>query len=467
MVFSKAAPFVTSFIEELNKSIEAGKPGQGLSKIQKGWLSFCIMGVIVTNSVCWARFERAGLGGYSMAALCWVFRHAKIPWDLLLQSSVGVILNGFGITDGSLLLDDTDKRRSKSTRRIGHVHKIKDKATGGFVMGQEIVFLVLATAKITFPVGFAFYMPDPALSKWYRQKKQLAKGGMGPLARKPAPNKNYPNKQEIALRLLREFKKNHPKIRVRCVVADALYGSKHFVGAASKIFDGVQVISQLKSDQNVRFKNKTMTVETFFSTYAAVTETIPIRGGEPVGAIVASARLHVCAHGVKRFVIAIKYEGEEQYRYIVASDLSWRTQDILGAQSLRWLVEVFHEDWKQYEGWEKLTKQQGEEGSSNSLILSLLTDHCLLLHPEQTTRIENNLPACTVGSLQARVRVDSLLDLIQELLASENPNERLSQLSEKVKELHQLQPSKKHMIGRDLGRLDPSPSLKYKAEKAA
>jgi len=170
---------------------------------------------------------------------------------------------------------------------------------------------------------------------------------------------------------------------------------------------------------------------------------------------------------VKRFVIAIKYEGEEQYRYLVASDLSWSTTDILKAQSLRWLVEVFHEDWKQNEGWGQLTKQQGEEGSSKSLILSLLTDHCLLLHPEQTARIENKLPACTVGSLQARVRVDSLFALIQELLASENPTKMLSQLSQKVKELHQLQPSKKHMIGRDLGRLESSPSLKYKAAKAA
>lgn len=467
MVFSKAAPFVTSFIEELNKSIEACKPGQGLSKIQKGWLSFCIMGVIVTNSVCWARFERAGLGGYSMAALCWVFRHAKIPWELLLYRSVRVIMARYGITEGSLLIDDTDKRRSKSTRRISHVHKIKDKETGGFVKGQEIVFLVLATPKITFPVGFAFYMPDPALSSWYRQKKQLAKGGMGPLARKPAPNENYPTKQQIGIRLLSEFKQNHPEVRVRCVVADALYGSKHFVAKASQVFNGVQVISQIKSDQNIRFKNKTMTVESFFSTYAATTETIPIRGGDPVRAVAASARLHVCAHGVKRFVVAIKYEGEEKYRYLVASDLSWRTRDIIKAQSLRWLVEVFHEDWKQNEGWGRLTKQQGEEGSSNSLILSLLTDHCLLLHPEQTTRIENELPACTVGSLQARVRVDSLLDLIQELLASENPKKMLSQLSQKVKELHQLQPSKKHMIGRDLGRLEPSPSLKYKAAKDA
>lgn len=172
MFFSQAAPFVTTFIEDLNRAIEAHKPGHGLSAAQRGWLSFCIMGVLMTNSVCWARFQRAGLGRYSMAALCWVFCHAKIPWDLLLYGSVRVILARYGIREGSLLLDDTDKKRSKSTRKIALVHKIKDKPSGGFVMGQEIVFLVLATAKITFPVGFAFYMPDPALSEWRRRRKQ-------------------------------------------------------------------------------------------------------------------------------------------------------------------------------------------------------------------------------------------------------------------------------------------------------
>jgi hypothetical protein len=55
-------------------------------------------------------------------------------------------------------------------------------------------------------------------------------------------------------------------------------------------------------------------------------------------------------------------------------------------------VEVFHEDWKQNEGWGQMTKQQGGEGSSKSLIPSLLTDRCLLLHSEQTARIEKNSP---------------------------------------------------------------------------
>jgi hypothetical protein len=38
--------------------------------------------------------------------------------------------------------------------------------------------------------------------------------------------------------------------------------------------------------------------------------------------------------------VAIKYAEEETYRYLIASDLSWRTLDIVQGHSLRWLVEI-------------------------------------------------------------------------------------------------------------------------------
>jgi hypothetical protein len=91
-----------------------------------------------------------------------------------------------------------------------------------------------------------------------------------------------------------------------------------------------------------------------------------VRGGEQIKATVGSARLHVHAHDKKRFLIALKYEGEDQYRSIIASNLSWRTIDIKEAYTLRWLVEVFFQDWKANEGWSKLTKQPGEEGQAEA-----------------------------------------------------------------------------------------------------
>lgn len=466
MFIVKPLPFVTAFIDALNEAIAEYQPGGKLSGIQKAWLSCCILAVLVTNSVCWAKFERANLGAYSLAALSWMFRHSKIPWEMILHGSVRVILRQYGITQGVLDIDDTEKQRSKLTRKIAYVHKLKDKKSNGFIQGQSIVFLVLVTPKITFPVGFAFYMPDPALSAWYQEDKRLKKQGLPAPQRPPKPPKNetYPTKEELSLRLLRQFKSYHPTIHIKCVNADALYGTEKFVDEASEIFDQTQAISQLRSNQKVVFKTRNLSVEEYFSKYPGTPQKVSIRGGKEVTAIVGSARLYVCAHHQKRFVIAIKYEGEENYRYLVAKDLTWRTIDIVQAHTLRWLVEVFIEDWKSNEGWGTLTKQTGKDGSSRSLILSLLVDHCLLLHPEQLARIENKLPAYTVGSLRGQIQMDCLFDFIRSILCADNPEERLNLLTETLKEnVLTLNPSKKHMVNRDLGRLEPTPALKYKA----
>src|SRR5215510_452525 len=410
-------PFVKEFVDELNTTLETDQPGRGLSRLQRLWLAFCLTGILVTNSVCWARFERAGLGTYSLAALSWIFRKATIPWGCLLQMSVTVILRQYGIAQGSLVVDDSDKKRCKVTKRIFKAHKLHDKTSGGYINGQSLVLLLLETTVVTLPVGFAFYMPDPALTAWKKEDAKLKKQGVPPNSRPPLPERNpaYPSKQEIALTLLEEFRRAHPTIAVQMVLADALYGTHPFMEQAAKLF-GTQVISQLHKNQNVRFRNKLINLEKYFTQSPGVPQRVRIRGDEEVTVMVSSARLYVEAHHKKRFVIALKYADEMDYRYVVASDLSWRTLDIVQGFTLRWLVEVFLEDWKVHEGWGQLTKQPDEDGSSRSLILSLLLDHCLLCHPHQRARLENKLPACTVGSLQQRTRVDSLLAFIRELL---------------------------------------------------
>jgi hypothetical protein len=42
-----------------------------------------------------------------------------------------------------------------------------------------------------------------------------------------------------------------------------------------------------------------------------------------------------------------------------------------------------------------LTKQPGEEGARRSVILSLLVDQSLFVHPDQHAQLKNNLPAYT------------------------------------------------------------------------
>lgn len=462
-------PFIDVYVEALDQTVRTGAPGRKLSRAQRAWLKFCLMGVLLTNTVCWKAFERAGLGGYRLGALSWMFRHSKVAWDGLLRASVALVLRRHGIAEGVLVADDSDHRRAKRTPQVWKAHKVFDKKTGGYFNGQCLVFLLLVTPKVTVPVGFRFHQPDPKWSAWKREDRRLKRAGVKKPARPeaPAPDPDYPGKAGQVLELIGEFRRHHPEITVKAVLADALFGTQPFLDEASRQCGQAQAVSQLRANQKVRSRGRERSLADYFQAHPGVPMRLRVRGGEEVEAVVGSARLHVCAHGKARFVVALKYPGESEYRFLVATDLSWRTLDIVRTYTLRWLVEVFFEDWKLHEGWGQMAKQPGEEGSSRSLTLSLLLDHALLLHPEQSARLENNLPACTVGSLRQFSQGEALLELVRGVAAAENIAERLAELADKVKTWFPLAPSGKHMSGRDLGRQVPTPSLRYRAAQAA
>jgi hypothetical protein len=77
----------------------------------------------------------------------------------------------------------------------------------------------------------------------------------------------------------------------------------------------------------------------------------------------------------------------------MASDLPWRTLDIVQGHALRWLVEVFVQDGKGHAGWAQLTKQPGAAGVRRSVRLSRRVEHALFVHPAQAAQLTNNLPA--------------------------------------------------------------------------
>ena len=460
-------PFITDYIALLARTVKTHS-GHELSHAQQRWLGFCLVGILLTNAVNWKAFERAGLGKYKLAALSWVFRRSKIPWDYLFQASVSLILSQHGITHGVLVGDDSNRKRAKRTKKIHKAHKVFENKTSGYFNGQVVVFLLLVTQKVTIPVGFRFYVPDPKQVAWEKEDERLKKQGVEKLLRPAAlsADPKYPSKADLLLEMIKDFRKHHPQITVKAILADAFFGTKTFMNESSMLCENVQVISQLRSNQIVLFRNREWSLTDYFNAYPGVPQRIGIRGGKVIEALVSSARLYVRAHGEKRFVIAIKYPNEEEYRFLVAKDMGWRTVDIIQTYTLRWLVEVFFEDWKLYEGWANMAKQPGEEGSSRSLILSLLLDHALILHPEQTARLEQNLSACTVGSLRRFCQGEALLEFVRDLLSAENVAERLAQLAEQVKTWFPLAPSGKHMSGRDLGRQEPTPALKYRAEYA-
>lgn len=465
MLIKEPLDFAKEFIKSLNQCIEKERPGRRMSRHQQWWLSFCITAVVLTNSMCWAQFERVSLGRLTLRSISWMFRRSKFLWEQLLVCSVRVVLENYGISEGVLVLDDSDRARSKNTKNLHKVHKLKDKKTNGYVMGQNLVFLILVTPKITVPVGFAFYEPDPAKKAWRLEDNRLKKQGIAKKHRPQEPESNplYPTKQGLALRLLKDFATSFPEIHVACILADALYSDSEFMHAAAIIFGkNTQVISQLRSNQIIRYKGHEKSVKTYFTSYPGVRKTISIRGDEMQAVMLGGARLWVKAHQKKRFVIALRYEGEQEDRYIVATNTTWRMTDIAEAYTIRWLVEVFFSDWKQYEGWCQLAKQPGIDGSNRGLILSLLTDHALLLHPDQMALLKHKLPACTVGSLREQIRFDAIMSFIGQIIDSPEPGTALTEHVEQIKKVITLAPSKKHLNHRTLGRLGPTASLKYR-----
>src|SRR5262249_23176955 len=95
----------------------------------------------------------------------------------------------------------------------------------------------------------------------------------------------------------------------------------------------------------------------------------------------------------------------------------------------------------------------------------LLVRHRLCGHLGQQSPLKNTLPAYTVGSLRASVQVECLVAVIDELVSSDNPQEKLKRFTQALHEVFAFECSKKHMIQRQLGRLEPTPCLKYRADE--
>lgn len=448
-MIANALDFIRTYIEYLNESLK--EVGGSLTKSQKAWLAFCLTAMIFTNTVNWKAWERWSGGKYSDSALSKMLRWSQIPWTLLLLASTKLIISRYNIKGGVLIIDDSDHQRSKNTTNIGYVHRIKDKKHDGYFNGQNLIFLLLVTDKITFPVGFSFYEPDPALKEWKDKDQKLKKQKVSKKERpaQPVKNSKYPSKLEIALDLLGVFFKNNPSVKIKCILADAFYGSADFVKKASEMQGGIQVISQVRSNQLVRNKRGLLVeVEQYFANENRTHQRISIRGEKEEIIVLCAQKLWVAAHGEKRMVIAIRYESQKDFRYIIASDMTWQHINIIQAYTLRWLIEVFFQDWKTYEAWNNLAKQQGVEGSSRCVILSLLLDHSFFFHEVQRPCIENKLPLHTIGSLTETCRLQIIFNAISSIFNSPAPKEAFENIKKSLEMTISLGKSEKHMSHR-------------------
>src|SRR5664280_673059 len=97
-MFCGPLSFATDYVAELADELSRRYPDQPMSSRQQKWLSFCLTGLLITSTLCWATFERMGLGTYSIAGLSWMFRNSTVMWSELLNVSTALILRSLKLT---------------------------------------------------------------------------------------------------------------------------------------------------------------------------------------------------------------------------------------------------------------------------------------------------------------------------------------------------------------------------------
>jgi len=390
-------------------------------------------------------------------------------FDGLLSCAISYVLSLIPSSNISLIVDDTDRPRSKVIKALSYVFKTVCKKTSGFHLAQNIVFVCAVTKYFTFPIAWKFYMPDPAISTWRALKRKFksqkcckgknvkacclrCKDLLKKIEKCPERDaEKYPSRLEIAVIILARSKKylcvssNSSKVlKVMSICADAAYLSPIFLLETAKIFPGTQIISQLKSTQKVCSRTQEpISVKEYFQSKKLHNKTIIIRGTEKNIEYI-NGKLTVKSHGKKLLIIAMRYESETEYRYLVATDLGWRPEDVIRHYALRWLVEVDIEDWKQNSGFGKGACLQGDEGASCALSLSLLSVFLFLTHPLQLRLLRSGQPLCTAGSLSQRLYADFLMHNVGRIIMSEDPKKAYEQVKVAVEEAFILRSSKKH-----------------------
>lgn len=463
----KALNRCNEFVSELDWYLSQLGYGS-LSHAQRSFVAFCMSGMILSGSLNFAAFSLASLGAVGAKAMSWMLHHSRISWSGLLRAAVLKVLSDHQVSCLHIVIDDTDRPRSKMVKALWGVFKTLDKATGGWIHAQNIVFMCLVTNKVTVPIFFTFYRPDPKFQAWKKMDKQLRLKGVKRAKRPSCPSKNsdFPTRIEIAVNLLLKLKRFIDfasgitgKLTIKSILFDTAYMSPSLLKACEKIYPGVQVISGLAKSQIVWDRSgKPKNLAHYFKGQQAFRTTVSIRG-KSVAVSMLSARLFVKSHGGLLHVVAIKYDEEKEYRYLAASQLTWRSLDIIKAYALRWLIEVVNFDWKQHDGWGRKACQQGADGACRGMILSLLVDCFLLSHPAQLRQSRTGQQMWTAGSLIKRLQYDAILENVESIFECDNPAKALRNLVQNIEAVVKLQPSNKHMSGIEISQLGPSPSL--------
>jgi hypothetical protein len=268
--------------------------------------------------------------------------------------------------------------------------------------------------------------------------------------------------------MLRSFRHYFGSLKITSILADSLFLDKKSRADCARIYPDVQFISQLRSTQHVICPRRgSISLKNYFAGLLPRKKTFKLRADLEKTIEYIGQRLFVKSHGRTYHIVAYRYEGEQKYRFLCASNLTWHTDDIITKFAFRWLVEVCIEDLKVFHGCSKGAIQQGDDGARRCMCLSLLLDHFLISHPKQLALHRAHQPLATAGSLQLQLQHEALLSSLREVVESPDPKAVLNDWSEKVGKLIELRPSKKHMGGHEIEAIKERPALMRRFQNSA
>ena len=432
-----------------------------LSKKQMVLVSRLLTGMILLGSFKLNRIAVLFLLQTSPHAMHAMLRRSGIPFRLLFWGGLKLIFQQFGIRIITIQIDDTERTRSKNCKILPFVRKALCKVTGGWIQAQNIVFIVLVTEKVTIPCWFCFHKPAE-LSK---EQKKICK-------KNPRRTKDfdptYRTKVDLACiglfivsRLLKRMEKELGlSIQIKVAAGDNGFACAQIQQAVAKYF-GCQYVSKANPNQNVRSRGIELSLGEFFKRFNHIQRTISIRG-KNIAVEYKAARVFISSYGRKVFAVAIRYQGERDWQYLFGTDLTWKAESIIKAYGLRWLVEVFFEDWKQYDGWGVGALQRSDEGAVRGLFLSLLTDLFLLYfqNTDESLQEHGRNELYSAGTVIRHLQAKAIHQAIEGVLEHDNPRKRLAEIQEKLLEIVEKRVSLKHGRQWSFKDLEPSKSLK-------
>ena len=388
-------------------------------------------------------------------------RSASI-FSKLFFGAIKLLFVKYEIKELAIAIDDTDRERSKNCKILPYVKKAICKATGGWIQAQNIVFIVLVTDKITIPIWFCFHRPANLTKE---QKKQCRRNSKKTKEFDP----KYRTKTDLACiglfvvsRMLKTIEAQLGiNINVSCILGDNGYACPKVQIAANKYFE-TQYISKANPDQKVMSRGKEHSLSSFFERFKSQSKTIELRSGK-LNVEYKAARVFVKRYQRKVLVVAIRYDANSPWQYLFGTDISWTAKSIIQAYSLRWLVEVFFEDWKQYDGWGEGALQRSNEGAVRGVFLSLLTDLFLLYHQRTNPSLQRpgRIELYSAGTVVRHLQAEAIREAIEAVLEDDNPRHRLKSMYKSLIAVAEKRVSLKHgRYDRLSNDLRPSMSLK-------